>query len=78
LLLDEPTSNMDHSTETAMKRTFEKIVSGKTLILVTHHTALLDLVDRIIVIDQGRILADGPKHEVVQALQQGKIGRAQA
>lgn len=78
LLLDEPTSNMDHSTESAMKRTFEKIVSGKTLILVTHHTALLDLVDRIIVIDQGRILADGPKQEVVQALQQGKIGRAQA
>ena len=34
--------------------------------------------DPIIVIDQGRILADGPKHEVVQALQQGKIGRAQA
>ena len=78
LLLDEPTSNMDHSTEAAMKRTFEKIVAGKTLILVTHHTALLDLVDRIIVIDQGRILADGPKQEVVLALQQGKVGRAQA
>ena len=78
LLLDEPTSNMDHSTETAIKRTFEKIVAGKTLILVTHHTALLDLVDRIIVIDQGRVLADGPKQEVVQALQQGKVGRAQA
>ncbi|MNG41028.1 cysteine/glutathione ABC transporter membrane/ATP-binding component [compost metagenome] len=60
-----------------MKRTFEKIMPGKTMVLVTHHTALLDLADRIIVIDQGRILADGPKAEVVQALQQGKIGRAQ-
>lgn len=77
MLLDEPTSNMDHSTEAAMKRTFEKIMPGKTMVLVTHHTALLDLADRIIVIDQGRILADGPKAEVVQALQQGKIGRAQ-
>ena len=78
LLLDEPTSNMDHTTEAAMKRTFEKITAGKTLVLVTHHTTLMDLVDRIIVIDQGQILADGPKAEVIQALQQGRIGKARA
>lgn len=44
--------------------------------LVTHHTALLDLVDRLIVIDQGRVVADGPRAEVVRALQGGKIGKA--
>ena len=78
LLLDEPTSNMDHTTENAIKKTIKDISAGKTMILVTHHNTLLDLVDRIIVIDQGQILADGPKPEIILALQQGKIGRAQA
>lgn len=76
LLLDEPTSNMDHTTENAIKDTLRDISAGKTMILVTHHNTLLDLVDRIIVIDQGQILADGPKPDIILALQQGKIGRA--
>lgn len=75
LLLDEPTSNMDHTTESAIKKTLRDISTGKTMILVTHHNTLLDLVDRIIVIDRGQILADGPKNEVIAALQQGKVGR---
>ena len=49
--------------------------AGKT-ILVTHRTSLLDLVDRLIVLDQGQIVADGPKAQVVEAFQQGRIGRA--
>ncbi len=76
LLLDEPTSNMDHASEQAIKRTLASVLPGKTLVLVTHHTALLDLVDRLIVIDQGRVVADGPRAEVVRALQGGKIGKA--
>ena len=48
----------------------------KTLIVVTHRTSLLELVDRIIVIDGGRVVADGPKAQVVEALRQGRIGRA--
>ena len=46
------------------------------MIVVTHRTSLLELVDRIIVIDGGRIVADGPKTQVVEALRQGRIGRA--
>ncbi|MGL6071215.1 type I secretion system permease/ATPase [Craterilacuibacter sp.] len=76
LLLDEPTSNMDHTSESQIRQTLSTILPGKTMILVTHNNSLLDLVDRLIVIDQGRIVADGPKAQVVDALQQGKVGRA--
>ena len=48
--------------------------TGKTLMLVTHRMSLLALVDRVIVLDQGRIVADGPKDTVLQALNAGKIG----
>lgn len=73
LLLDEPTSNMDHSTERQIYQALEAVLPGRTLVLVTHHNALLSLVDRLIVIDQGRIVADGPKAQVMQALQGGQV-----
>jgi len=76
LLLDEPTSSMDHSSEEDIKKRLQQFVQGKTVLLVSHRTSLLDLVDRIIVMDAGRIVADGPKEQVVQALRQGRIGRA--
>ena len=53
-----------------------RFAAGKTIVLVTHRTSLLDLVDRLIVLDQGQIVADGPKAQVVEALQHGRIGRA--
>lgn len=77
LLLDEPSSNMDHQSEEQLKRNLRAFAAQKTLILVTHRTALLELVDRLIVIDNGQIVADGPKAQVVEALQQGRVGRAQ-
>ncbi len=76
LLLDEPTGSMDHSSEELVKRELQTFCQGKTTVLVTHRTALLEMVDRIIVIDAGKIVADGPKNQVVQALRQGRIGRA--
>lgn len=76
MLLDEPTSAMDHQSEERLKARLRSYVDGKTLLLVTHRTSLLELVDRLIVIDQGQIVADGPKAQVVEALQQGRIGRA--
>lgn len=75
LLLDEPTSSMDHSTEEEIKRQLRGYAEGRTMIVVTHRTSLLDLVDRIVVIDAGRIVADGPKAQVVEALRQGRVGR---
>ncbi|WP_419901445.1 ATP-binding cassette domain-containing protein [Kiloniella sp.] len=73
LLLDEPTSGMDNSSEAAFKARLTKAVVGKTLILVTHRSSLLTLVDRLVIVDSGRIVADGPKAEVLEALKQGQI-----
>ncbi|MDR3413447.1 MAG: type I secretion system permease/ATPase [Formivibrio sp.] len=76
LLFDEPTSAMDHQSEERLKSRMREFVAAKTLLLVTHRTSLLELVDRLIVVDQGQIVADGAKAQVVEALQQGRIGRA--
>ena len=76
LLLDEPSSNLDNQSEAQLKKRLLGVASGKTMVLVTHRTALLELVDRLIVVDAGRIMADGPKEQVIQALKQGRIGRA--
>ncbi|KGH19839.1 type I secretion system permease/ATPase [Comamonas thiooxydans] len=74
LLLDEPSSNLDNQSEAQLKRRLEEASQGKTILLVTHRTALLTLVDRLIVIDGGRIVADGAKDQVIEALKQGRIG----
>ncbi len=76
LLLDEPTGAMDHSSEELVKKELEKLGRSKTMILVTHRTSLLNLVDRIIVMDSGKVVADGPKQQVIDALRQGLIGGA--
>lgn len=75
LLLDEPTSAMDFSTEDALKARLTEYTRGKTLLLVTHRTSLMDLLDRLIVIDRGVVVADGPKAKVIEALRTGKVGK---
>ncbi|MBB5018231.1 ATP-binding cassette subfamily C protein LapB [Chitinivorax tropicus] len=75
LLLDEPSSSMDHQSEERFKHQLKIYSKHKTIILVTHRTSLLDLVDRLIVMDNGKIVADGPKDQVIEALQRGRIGR---
>lgn len=76
LLLDEPTASMDHSSEETIKRSLKRFAQGRTMVLVSHRTSLLDLVDRIVVMDNGCVVADGPTEQVVTALRQGRIGRA--
>ena len=76
LLMDEPTGAMDHTSEEEFKRNLAQYAAHKTLLVITHRTSLLELVNRIIVIDGGKIVADGPKEQVVEALRQGRIGRA--
>lgn len=76
LLLDEPSSAMDHQSEEALKTRLRRFSDGKTLVLVTHRSSLLEMVDRLIVIDNGQIMADGPKAQVIEALQSGRIGKA--
>ena len=76
VLLDEPTSAMDHSTEEAVKNRLTQAAVGKTLVLITHRSTLFDMASRIIVVDSGRIVADGPKDQVIDALRTGKIAKA--
>jgi len=76
LLLDEPSSNMDNQSEANLKARLLDAGKDKTVFLVTHRTALLEMVDRLIVVDQGRIVADGPKQQVMEALKAGRISRA--
>ncbi|SDM93194.1 ATP-binding cassette, subfamily C, LapB [Franzmannia pantelleriensis] len=76
LLFDEPTSAMDHASEEAFKKRLSEYAAAKTMVVVTHRTSLLSLVDRIVVVDNGKIVADGPKDKVVEALRSGQIGRA--
>jgi len=76
LLLDEPTSAMDHSGEDAIKTRLAENTQNKTLLLISHRSSLYALVNRIIVIDSGRIVADGAKEQVTDALRNGKIGKA--
>lgn len=76
LLLDEPTSAMDSGSEERVRHNLKIFAKDKTLLLVTHRTALLDLTERVIVLDGGRIVADGPKEQILAALKEGAIGRA--
>ncbi len=76
LILDEPTSHMDNSSEEQLRQRLLAWVPGKTLLLVTHRTSMLSLVDRLLVLDNGKIVADGPKDAVVDALRKGRIGAA--
>ena len=73
ILLDEPTASMDAQLEArVMKHLFEEISPETTLVVVTHKTALLTHVNRIIVVDKGRIVADGPRDQVLARLQQAR------
>lgn len=76
LLLDEPTSAMDFSSEQQFKDRLRKIAAHKTVLIVTHRNSLLELATRIIVVDDGKVVADGPRDQVIQALQSGRIGRS--
>lgn len=74
LLFDEPTGSLDFSSESQFIKQMELATQGKTLMTITHRTPLLRLVDRIIVLDSGKIVADGPKETVLEALKKGRVG----
>ncbi|MDF2153112.1 type I secretion system permease/ATPase [Vibrio sp. CAU 1672] len=73
LLLDEPTSAMDNRSEMHIKHQLAQLKAHETLILITHKTSMLDVVDRVIVMEKGCIIADGPKAQVLDDLKQGKV-----
>lgn len=76
LLLDEPTSAMDFSTEAQITQKLAAFAQNKTVVLVTHRTSLLSMVNRVIVIDGGKIVADGPRDRIMEALASGRVAKA--
>lgn len=69
VIMDEPSNSMDNLSEINLKRNLEPYLKDKTFVLITHKSSMLDLVDRLIVLDKGRVIADGSKPEVISALQ---------
>ncbi len=77
LLLDEPTASMDPNFEIKLRERLRVISRNKTTILITHKGAMLELVDKIILIDRGKILAFGPRDEIIRRLQNREFGGGQ-
>ncbi|MGB0958461.1 MAG: ATP-binding cassette domain-containing protein, partial [Litorivicinus sp.] len=75
VVMDEPTSNLDARSEVELRANLKPWLDGRGLVLVTHRSAMLAWVDRIVVVEGGRIVADGPKEEVLTML---KMKQAQA
>ena len=68
LLLDEPTSSMDQTTERQVIENLKKYFSYQTVLLVTHRMSLLKMVDRVIAVDEGKITVDGNKDDILAKL----------
>lgn len=71
LILDEPTNSMDLQTEQRFIQNMKEVVEDKTLIIMTHKMSILKLVDRVIILHDGKIVADGPKDAILNSLKQG-------
>lgn len=70
---DEPTNAMDVQAEEAFRTHITQETQNKTLILITHRQPLLSLVDRLILLDYGKVIMDGPRQDVIEALSTGKL-----
>ena len=73
VLFDEPSSAMDQQTEGALLDRLEKELQGRTVVVITHRTPFLRLVKRVIIVDRGRIVADGPRDQIMQKLNRPKV-----
>ena len=77
VLLDEPTASLDEHTEKQALRGLEQWSKDKTLVVVTHRPQVLSLVDRVVVMDQGRVLLDGPRDAVLAKLTENEKAKAE-
>jgi len=75
IILDEPTASMDPASENRLMRRLHNITKDRTVILITHKGSMLQLCNRLILMDRGHILADGPKDDVIKKLQSGEFKR---
>ena len=74
MILDEPTASMDPASENRLLKRLHTVCQGKTTILITHKGPMLSLVDKLILIDRGRIVDYGVKDEIIRKLQSRQYG----
>tara|TARA_R110000787_G_scaffold258997_1_gene364218 strand:+ start:1318 stop:3492 length:2175 start_codon:yes stop_codon:yes gene_type:complete len=75
LLLDEPTASLDARAEKQFIQSINATAQNRTMLLITHKMDLLKLVDRILVLDKGKLIIDGPKDAVITQLKAGKFNQ---
>ena len=68
LLLDEPTASLDDASEQHVRQTLAALPGDTTMVIATHRRSLLQLVSRVLVVEGGRVLLDGPRDEVLDRL----------
>lgn len=71
VLMDEPSNSLDNAAEQLLISRLREATAHKTTVIITHRTSLMSLVDRLIVIDEGKVIMDGPKERVLDTLQKG-------
>ncbi|MDB1144710.1 MAG: type I secretion system permease/ATPase [Alcaligenaceae bacterium] len=71
VLLDEPTTGLDQGSEVLALRAIRDWAKPRTLVVVTHRPQVLQIVDRVVVVDQGKVVMDGPRDQVLKRLQEG-------
>ena len=71
VFLDEPTSHMDQNSENRVIQVLGEWLRGRTVLLSTHRPQLLVWVNRVMVLDKGRLLAQGPRDEMLEKLSKG-------
>lgn len=73
VVFDEPTSAMDQASEAQLIGRLEAELQGRTFVLITHRPALLRLVERIVVVENGRVVQDGPRDAILKELQRPRV-----
>lgn len=74
VLLDEPTASIDDVSEKVLIQHLKEWLGHRTLVVATHRPAVLQLVDRIIVVHEGKIIKDGPRDAILNPAQQANAG----
>ena len=78
VLLDEPTTGLDEQTEQQALGVLAQWARDKTLVVVTHRLQVLPMVNRVVVVDNGRVVIDGPRDAVIAKLRENEERQAQA
>mgnify|MGYP001446149441 CR=1 FL=1 len=73
VLLDEPTTGLDEQTERQALNVLAQWARDKTVVVVTHRLQVLPMVNRVVVVDNGRVVMDGPRDAVIARLQEKKL-----